>query len=149
MVYSVDVYDKVGEKVWKVELNDSVFAVQVDPSLMQEFILLQASNARLNIADSKTRWEVIWSNKKIFKQKWTWNSRAGDKASPTRRKWWVAFGPTNNRNYTKNMTKKARRLALNWILSSKVKDDSILCLKSFDYKGAKTKNAISLLKNIW
>jgi len=149
MVYSVNVYDKVGEQVWKVELNDSVFAVQADPSLMQEYVLLQASNARINIASSKTRGDIVWSGKKLFKQKWTWNARAGGKSSPTRRKWWVAFGPKNNRNYTKSMTKKARRLALSWILSLKAKEDSIICLKSFDYSEAKTKNASSLLKNIW
>ena len=149
MVYSVDVYDKVGEKVWKVKLNDSVFAVQADPSLMQEYYLLQASNARLNIADTKTRGEVSWSNKKIFKQKWTWNSRAWEDGSPTRRKWWVAFWPKNNRNFTKSMTKKAKKIALNWILSFKAKEDWILCLKSFDYKEAKTKNANVLLKKIW
>ena len=71
---------------------------------------------------SKTRAEVAGSGRKLYKQKGTGNARVGDKNSPIRRHGGVAFGPTAERNFEKTMTKKARKLALNGLLTLKVKE---------------------------
>lgn len=149
MVYSVDIYNKEWKVVSKIQLNESTFSdFPVNPNLLHEYYLYQTSNARASIANTKTRWEVAWSNKKLFKQKWTWNARAWEKRSPIRKWWWVAFGPRTAKNYTKFMNKKARNLAINWLISLKAKDNAILWLDAFGSKEMKTKNAVSVLKNI-
>lgn len=123
MVYAVDVYDKNGKLASKVDLNPELFSDEiVNPSLIHEYLLLQQANARNVIASTKTRAEVAGSGRKLYKQKGTGNARVGDKNSPIRRHGGVAFGPTAERNFEKTMTKKARKLALNGLLTLRVKE---------------------------
>lgn len=123
MVYAVDVYDKNGKLTSKFDLNPELFSDGiVNPSLIHEYLLLQQANARNVIASTKTRAEVAGSGRKLYKQKGTGNARVGDKNSPIRRHGGVVFGPTAERNFEKTMTKKARKLALNGLLTLKVKE---------------------------
>ena len=149
-MYSIDIYDKSGKKVSKFELNETIFSDEkINEPLIHEYYLLQTSNARKNIAKVKWRWEVNWSWKKLYKQKWTWNARVGDKNSPIRKWWWVAFGPRWEKNFTRSMPQKARRLALNWLLTIKVKAWEILWLQEFKIDKPQTKEALGILKSIW
>lgn len=150
MTYSVDIYNKDWKVVSKMDLNETIFSDSViNENLIHEYYLLQVANSRNSIANTKWVWEVAWSNKKLYKQKWTGNARAWEKRSPIRRWWWVAFGPKSERNFSKTMNKKTRRVAINWLLTLKAKENQILWLDSFDEKEIKTKNALSVLKNIW
>ncbi len=145
MVYAVDVYDKTGKVASKFELNPSVFSDEtINPSLIHEYLLLQEANARNVIASTKTRAEVSGSGRKLYKQKGTGNARVGDKNSPLRRHGGVAFGPTAERNFEKTMTKKARKLALNGLLTMKVKEGIISGLE-LETMEPSTKEALSLL----
>lgn len=150
MVYSIDMYDTNGKKVAQVPLTEAIFDDSIiNESLIHEYYLLQRSNARNNIACTKGRWEINGSWKKIFKQKGTGNARAGDKNSPIRRWGWVAFGPRGVENYTKAMPKKARRIALNGLLTLKAKHDEICGLQDIVFANAKTKEANAIIKNMW
>lgn len=149
MTYKVDLYDKSWKIVKSVDLSNEVFGKEwVSSSLMHEYYLLQTANARVSIAHTKTRGEVAGSWKKLYKQKGTGSARVGDKRSPIRRKGWVVFGPRKERNYSKDMPKKARKLALYGLLSLKAKDKELLAFQGFDPKAPKTKEAHDLLKNI-
>ncbi len=146
MAYSIDIYDSNGKKVSDFVLNESVFSDDIiNTNLIHEYYLLQSSNARLNLAKVKGRWEVSGSGRKIYKQKWTGNARVWDKNSPIRRWWWVAFGPRGERNFAKTMTKKARKTALQWLLTLKVKNDEILGVQKLHFDTPKTKIASDLL----
>lgn len=145
MVYAVDVYDKNGKVVSKFDLKSELFSDEiVNPSLIHEYLLLQQANARNVIASTKTRAEVAGSGRKLYKQKGTGNARVGDKNSPIRRHGGVAFGPSSERNFEKTMTKKARKLALNGLLTLKVKEGIVSGL-DLDTMEANTKSAIDLL----
>lgn len=149
MWYTINIYDKTWKVVSKVTLDETMFSDdKVNNNLIHEYYLLQASNARNPIAHTKTRWEVSGSGKKIYRQKGTGWARAGEKRSPVRVGWGVAFWPTNERNYTKCMNKKARNLALCGLLTLKAKDNEILGLKDFDLKEPKTKDAVEILTKI-
>jgi len=149
MTYTADIYDKSWKVVETINLSDKVFWKEgVSLSLMHEYYLLQMANARNPIAHTKTRWEVSGSGKKLYKQKGTGSARVGDKRSPLRKKGWVVFGPKNNRNYSKTMPKKARKLALYGMLSLKAKSKDIIGFTGFDYKSPKTKEAANFLKKI-
>lgn len=150
MAYSIDILNEDGKKVKTLALNDQIFNDEnVNEWLIHEFVLMQLSNARNNIAHTKTRWEVTCSTKKLFRQKWTWRARVWDAWSPIRKKWWVAFWPRNDVNYTKAMPKKMRRKALFWALTLKARDSEIVCLNSYSTKQIKTKDACNVLKNLW
>ncbi|MDR2541353.1 MAG: 50S ribosomal protein L4 [Candidatus Peribacteria bacterium] len=145
MTYTVDVYDTKGKAVSKVELNTELFSDEkVNKTLIQEFYLLQMANARTPIASTKTRGEVAGSGRKLYKQKGTGSGRVGDKNSPLRRHGGIAFGPRGVENYSKTMTKKARKLALNGIITLKAQENALagLALTSL---APKTKDALAIL----
>lgn len=136
------------KEIWTIELNEWVFGVDVNEGLIHRALVYQLSNARQVVAHTKTRADVRWSTRKIFKQKWTWQARAWGNRSPIRIWGWVAFWPRNTVNFTKAMNKKERRLALCSILSSKVKSNNVLVLDTLNFKEAKTKNMVSVLNAI-
>ena len=149
MAYSIDMYDKAGKVVSQVALSEAVFADElVNQSLIHEYYLLQTSNARNNIACVKGRGEVHGTGKKMYKQKGTGWARAGGKQSPIRRGGWVAFGPRGVENYTKDMPKKAKKLALNGLLTLKAKDKEICGLQDVKFENPNTKEAATILKNM-
>ena len=150
MAYTIDIYDKSGKVVSNFTLDETIFADSlVNKNLIHEYYLLQTSNARQNLACVKGRWEVRWSGRKLYKQKGTGWARPGDKNSPVRRWWWVAFGPRWDQNYTKSMNKKARTIALNSIITLKAKAGELIGLKDVLLSTPKTKDAQEILKNIW
>lgn len=150
MTYNIDIYDKSGKVVSNFALDETIFADSlVNKDLIHEYYLLQMSNARQNLAKIKGRGEVHGSGRKIYKQKGTGGARAGDNHSPTRKGGWVAFGPRGIENYTKFMNKKARRLALNSIITLKAKAGELMGLKDITLNAPKTKDAQEILKNIW
>ena len=149
MAYSVDIYDKKGKVVSKVDLNEEIYSDGIiNESLIHEYYLLQTSNARINIACVKGRGEVNGSWKKLYKQKGTGNARTGGKQAPIRRGGWVAFGPRGDRNFTKGMNKKAKKLALAGMITIKAKESALLGLDEFVLSTPKTKAAIEILNNI-
>jgi large subunit ribosomal protein L4 len=128
-----------------MELNTSLFSDEkVNKTLIQEFYLLQMANARNVIASTKGRGQVSGSGRKLYKQKGTGNGRVGDKNSPLRRHGGVAFGPTAARNFSKEMNKKARKLALNGIITLKAKENALAGLTLTELQ-PKTKDAIAIL----
>lgn len=149
MTYKIDVYNAKGKVVNTVSLNPDIFSEdKVNHNLIHEYFLLQQANARIAIAHTKTRAEVQWSGRKLFKQKGTGSARPWSLRSPVRRKWWVAFGPRSDRNFAKSMNKKARRNALMWLITLKAKDNNLLGLDDFGLKAIKTREALSVLHTV-
>ncbi len=149
MAYSIDIYDKAGKVVSQFALDTSVFADElVNKDLIHEYYLLQTSNARTIIAKVKGKGEVRWSGRKLYKQKGTGSGRVGIRQTPLRKWGGVAFGPRGEENYTKTMTKKSRRLAMNSIITLKAKAGELLGLTNITLSAPKTKDAHDILANI-
>jgi large subunit ribosomal protein L4 len=150
MAYTVDIYDTNGKVVSKVTLNETLFSDDiVNNELIHEYYILQMSNARNNPAKVKGRGEVAWAGRKLYKQKGTGNARVGDKNSPIRRGGWVAFWPRGIRNFTKVMTKKAKRIALQGLITIKAQQNELLGIQKISFDLPKTKNAADLLHKLW
>ena len=148
MTYSVDVYDRDGKVVSKVTLNETLFSDEkVNKTLIHEYYLLQMANARNAIASTKGRGQVAGSGRKLYKQKGTGSGRVGDKNSPLRRHGGIAFGPTSARNFEKSMTKKAKKLALNGLITVKAQESALVGLALTELQ-PKTKDALSILSNM-
>ena len=142
----IDLYKQSGEKKGTVEINETIFNSPINDELMRLAMIRQLSNARSgSIAHTKTRAEVRGGGKKPWRQKGTGRARFGSSRNPIWRSGGIAFGPRNNRNYEKNMTKKSRRLALFSALSQKNSAEQIFALDSFKINAPKTKEFISFM----
>ncbi len=138
-------FNQEGKEVGTVELNESVFNVEVNKGLIHRALVYQLANARQVVAHTKTRWERRGSTRKLYKQKGTGRARAWSSRSPIRKKWGVAFGPRNNVNFTLSMNKKERRLALLSLLTTKVQNNNFVVVDKIEFNEIKTKNMISVV----
>ena len=143
---TVAVYDIAGTKVGDLELNDSIFGVEMNAPLLHQAVKMQLAAQRLGTHATKTRGFVRGGGRKPWKQKGTGRARSGSSRSPI----WVGggtiFGP-HPRKYAFSMPRKQRRLAIKCALSDKVQSGEFLVLDSLDFDAPKTKNVVKMLKD--
>ena len=144
----IKMYAQNGKEKGTIELNESVFGLESNANIVHRALVYQLANARLNVAHTKTRGERRGSTRKIYRQKGTGRARMGSNRSPIRKKGWVAFGPRNNRNFTISMNKKERRLAINVLLSDKVRNNKLVVLDKLALKEIKTKEMDKIMSNL-
>ena len=83
---SVKVYDIEGKEVETLELNDSVFGVEINEHLMHLAVVGQLANSRQGTQSAKTRSEVSGGGRKPWRQKGTGHARQGNKISTVDRR---------------------------------------------------------------
>lgn len=142
----VTVYNLSGKATKEIELNDSVFNVEVKPSVVHEVFVAQTNNSREPWADTKNRGEVRGGGKKPWQQKGTGRARHGSIRSPIWRGGGVAFGPLSVRNYHTKINKKTKTVATRMCLTDKAANGALLVLENFSFAEPKTKLFVALLK---
>ena len=110
---NTNLFNQEWKVIWEIELNSSIFWLELNEWLVHRALVYQLANNRTNISHTKTRWERRWSTRKIYRQKWTGRARMGSNRSPVRKKGWVAFGPRNTVNFEITMNKK-ERISFSW-----------------------------------
>ncbi|MBS1764235.1 MAG: 50S ribosomal protein L4 [Bacteroidetes bacterium] len=131
----------------KVTLNKEIFGVQPnDHAIWLDVKSIQA-NQRQGTHKSKQRNEVSGTTKKLKRQKGTGGARAGSMKSPVFVGGGRVFGP-QPRDYSFKLNKKVKRLARVSALSYKAQDNNITILENVNFAAPKTKEVISLLKNL-
>jgi large subunit ribosomal protein L4 len=90
---SVKVYDIEGKEVETLELNDSVFGVEINEHLMHLAVVGQLANSRQGTQSAKTRSEVSGGGRKPWRQKGTGHARQGSTRSPQWTGGGVVFAP--------------------------------------------------------
>jgi large subunit ribosomal protein L4 len=143
----IDVQNIKGKQISQVELADDVFSIPVKSGVLHEVVTMQLSNRRSGTAAVKHRSDVRGSGKKLFRQKGTGRARRGDIKSPLLRGGGVVFGP-DKRNYSYNVPKKVRKLALKMALSSKLLENELVVLDQFELDEIKTKKFVDVLKTL-
>ena len=143
----VDLKDLSGSTVGSVELDDSVFNVDMNEHLVWEVVKWQRAKARQGTSSTKMRGEVRFTNKKPFKQKGTGRARSGDAKSPVWVGGGVVFGP-KPRDYSYNMPRKARRKALRCVLTQRVREGKLLIVDDLTVEGGKTKTVATTLAKL-
>jgi large subunit ribosomal protein L4 len=133
------------EKVGEVELNESVFNVEVNTGILHEVVCMQRANRRSGNACTKTRGEVSGGGAKPWRQKGTGRARAGSRTSPVWRGGGTVFGP-KPRDYSYNMPKKVKRLALRMALSARNQEGNLVVIDTFDMPEIKTKNFVQVMQ---
>lgn len=141
----VAVYTMAGEQTGEMELNESVFGVEVNEAVVHQAVVMQLASQRLGTHATKTRGMVRGGGRKPWKQKGTGRARSGSTRSPI----WVGggtvFGPAP-RSYAFRMPRKQRRLAIRCALSSKVQSGEVIVLESMELAQPKTKSVVEMLK---
>ncbi|WP_017325540.1 50S ribosomal protein L4 [Synechococcus sp. PCC 7336] len=138
--------DWQGEAAGETELDLAVASAESANHIVYLALRRQMANRRQANAHSKTRAEVRGGGRKPWRQKGTGRARAGSIRSPLWRKGGVIFGPRNERNYSLNMNRKERRLALRTALQSR--SDDLIVVEDFSDKLAqpKTKEVVQALE---
>ena len=131
-------YQQDGTVKGDVDLPDSVFAAEVNESLLHQVIKSYQANLRQGTAKTKSRGEVSGGGKKPWRQKGTGRARAGSNASPLWRRGGKAFGPSP-RDYYTVIPRKLKKLALVSALSSRAADGLISVVDSISCDEPKTK----------
>jgi len=132
------------EKVGEIELDDQIFQVDVKPHVLHEVVCMQLANRRQGTASTKTRGEVRGGGIKPWKQKGTGRARAGSRRSPLWRGGGTVFGP-KPRDYSYQMPKSARRLALKMALSSRLAEGNMILLDNFVLTELKTREFVKVM----
>jgi len=138
-------YEKDGTESGKFDLPASLFEGEVNEHAVHEAVVTYLANQRQGSASTKERSDVRGGGRKPYRQKGTGRARAGTIRSPLFRGGGVVFGP-HPRDYTKKMTKKAKRLALRSSLTSRANDEDVLVIKGLEFSEPKTRKLVSVLK---
>ncbi|MCL0102184.1 50S ribosomal protein L4, partial [Dehalococcoidia bacterium] len=88
--------------------------------------------------------EVAGGGKKPWAQKHTGRARTGSRRSPIFRHGGITFGP-RPRDYSQDMPKKMRRLAIKCMLSDKHGSGTLTVIQALDLTDGKTQEVVKLL----
>lgn len=123
-------------------LNKAIFGLEVkNHELIKLAYDAYLANSRSSHAKTLKRGEVRGGGKKPWKQKGTGRARFGSTRNPIWRHGGVAFGRTGEENFTKKITKSAKKIAVMQALSLK---NAKKAVKTFDSDAkftTKTKDA--------
>jgi large subunit ribosomal protein L4 len=144
---TVAVYNISGEQTGEIELNEDVFGIEVNESVLHDAVVMQQAGRRLGTHSTKTRGEVRGGGRRPWRQKGTGRARHGTSRSPIWRGGGIVFGP-HPKDYKYSLPKKVRKLALRSALSSRVKTDDILVLEEISMEQPKTKEMVKILSNL-
>lgn len=136
-----------GEKVKEIKLNDNVFGIEPNDTVLHDAIVLTNASLRQGTHSTKTRAEVSGGGRKPWRQKGTGNARQGSIRAVQWRKGGIAFGP-KPRDYSKKQNRKERRLALKSALSYKALDKELVLIESIHFETNKTKEMVNLLNKL-
>ncbi len=144
---SVKVLNMSGSEVGSIELNDNIFAVEVNEHVMHQAVVQYLANQRQGTKGTKTRSEVRGGGRKPWRQKGTGRARQGSIRAPQWTGGGVVFAP-KSRDYSFKLNKKVKRLALKSALTTKVNDNNFVVLDSLNLEQIKTKEMQNVLNNI-
>lgn len=124
----VAVYTVAGQQIGDIELNESVFGVEVNEGLVHQAVVMQLAAQRLGTHATKTRGLVRGGGRNPWEQKGT------------------VFGPSP-RSYAFRMPRKQRRLAIKCALTDKVNNGDFIVLESLDFAAPKTKEVVKMMSD--
>ena len=141
---TVSVFDINGAKVSELELAESIFAIEPSIPAMHLVVVNYLANQRQGTQSTRTRSEVSGGGKKPWRQKGSGRARQGSTRAPQWYHGGIAHGP-KPRTYGGSINKKVRRLAMKSALTSKVADEELVVLDSFQMDAIKTKEVVKVL----
>ena len=144
----LDMLNLNGEKVKEINLKDNIWNIEPNNNVLHDAIVLTLASRRQGTHKVKTRSEVSGGGRKPWRQNGTGNARQGSIRAPQWRGGGIVFGPTPDRNYTKKMNRKERRLALKSALTYKAREKELILVDNIKFETNKTKEMMLLLNKL-
>jgi len=141
------VHNIKGENIGEISLRDDIFNTKINKYLVHQVVKHYLANKRRGTASTKNRSEVRGGGVKPWKQKGTGRARAGTNRSPIWVGGGITFGPAP-RDYSFSLPKKMKVVALNSVLSDKVKNKEFIIIDKLFLEKNKTKRMVEILKNL-
>lgn len=133
----LDVIKLDGEKAGTLDLDEALFGLEPRADILHRVVRWQRNKAQAGTHKVKTRSEVSYSTKKIYRQKGTGGARHGSRKAPIFRKGGIYKGPTP-RSHGHELTKKFRKLGLKHALSAKAGAGNLVILDDAKLSDTKT-----------
>jgi large subunit ribosomal protein L4 len=141
----VPVFDQTGQKVETLQVDEVRLGGEVRPALLKQALVMYHANQRQGTAQTQARGEVAGSTRKIFRQKGTGNARMGTIRQPVRKGGGHAK-QKRPKDWRLAMPKKARRLARDSAILSKIQTGDIRVVNEIKFPEAKTKHMAKVYK---
>lgn len=141
----VGLFNKEGNQIGDIQLNDNVFAVEVNQYAIHQVVVALLANKRQGTQSAKTRAEVRGGGIKPWRQKGTGRARQGSIRAPQWVKGGIVFAP-KPRDYRMSVPKSMKKVAMKSALTSKVQEGEMIVLDNLDFDGIKTKQVVDMLK---
>ena len=142
-----DVLTLDNKKAGSIDLDDSVFGVDVKPDVLARVVNWQLAKRRSGNHKTKGISEIAGSTAKPWRQKGTGRARQGSKRATQWRGGQTVFGPVV-RSHEYRLNKKVRKLGLRTALSSKKADGTLLVLDEIKLQSSRTKLLSEKLKGL-
>ena len=123
----LDVIKLDGGKAGSIDLDEALFGLEPRVDILHRVVRWQRNNAQAGTHKVKTRSEVSYSTKKIYRQKGTGGARHGARSAPIFRGGGVYKGPPP-RSHGHELPKKVRALGLKLALSAKAKAGELVVI---------------------
>ena len=142
---NVSLFKQDGTKAGDITLNDAVFGIEPNESVVFDVILSQRASLRQGTHAVKNRSAVRGGGRKPWRQKGTGRARQGSIRSPQWRGGGVVFGPTP-RSYGYKLPQKVRQLALKSVYSEKVVENKLVAVDALNFDAPKTAEFVKVLE---
>ncbi|MDO5757628.1 MAG: 50S ribosomal protein L4 [Rhodobacterales bacterium] len=117
-----------GSTAGSVDLGEDIFDLDPRADILHRVVRWQRNKAQAGTHKVKTRSEVSYSTKKIYRQKGTGGARHGARSAPIFRKGGIYKGPTP-RSHAHDLPKKVRALGLKHALSAKARAGELVIIE--------------------
>ena len=134
---TIKVVSMTGAEVGSVELNDAIFGIEPNMSVVHEVVKNHLANCRQGTQSALTRAEVSGGGRKPWRQKGTGHARQGSTRAPQWTHGGIVFAP-KPRDYSYVLNKKVKRLALKSVLSAKAAEGKLVVIDSIKMDAIKT-----------
>lgn len=144
---TMKVLNMAGAEVGTVELNDAIFGIEPNQTVVHEVVKNHLANCRQGTQSALTRAEVSGGGRKPWRQKGTGHARQGSTRAPQWTHGGIVFAP-KPRDYSYTLNKKAKRLALKSVLSAKAAEQNVVVIDEIKMDAPKTKAFAAFLNAV-
>jgi large subunit ribosomal protein L4 len=141
----IPIYNQSGEKVESFKIDEAKLGGEVRKNLLKQALVYYHANQRQGTVRTLARGEVAGSTRKIFRQKGTGNARMGTIRQPVRRGGGHAK-QKRPKDWRQDLPKKARRLATQSAILSKLQSGDVRVLDQLKFDAPKTKQMAQIYK---
>ena len=134
---SIKVLNMAGAEVGTMELNDAIFGIEPNKTVVHEVVKNHLANCRQGTQSALTRAEVSGGGRKPWRQKGTGHARQGSTRAPQWTHGGIVFAP-KPRDYSYVLNKKVKRQAPKSVLSAKVAEGKLIVIDSIKMDAIKT-----------